>query len=534
MNFASHILRHAEERPDFPALVLPKAWDEGGVTSQESVTYGELSQRIAAFATGLRDRGWGPGDRVVVIMPVCVDLYAVVLAVLAQGMTAVLIDTGMGVRRVLQAVRIANPVALVSIGALLRFRWVLPPLWRLKKFSADSSGLGIQPLDVLAGVPDDHFEAVERSFDDEALMTFTSGSTGVPKGADRTHGLLTEQHRALEQNFPSSDGDVDMSCFPVVALHDLCCGITVALAPVDLRKPGEADPRPIVSHARKMGATSFSGAPAYMRRLADFMKTHNERLPSVARVFVGGAPVPKDLVRDLIEVFPEADTQVVYGSTEAEPVAHIPMREAVGAEGEGHIVGKPVPQVALALANLPAGKVAIDEKGIEPFVVADGELGEVLVSGKHVLRRYVDNPEATEANKVTCPDGTMWHRTGDVGRLDDQGRLWLVGRIKDRVESGDRVLYPYPFEEALSAIDGVVRAALVAHDKAREGEAVLVLGAGCVEADARLRARSVLDGLGATQVEISCVAQIPYDPRHNSKIDRPALRKQLENRSRAK
>ena len=534
MNFASLILRHGSERPDHPALVLPTEWNDEGVVEQESVTYAELAQRIAAFATGLESRGWGPGDRIVVIMPVCVDLYALVMAILARGMTAVLIDTGMGVRRVLQAVQIANPVALVSMKAVLRYRWLLPPLWRLKKFSRDSKGLGVTALDDLAEAPSTDFCALDRSFDDEALITFTSGSTGLPKGADRTHGLLTEQHLALDANFPSQPSDVDMSCFPVVALHNLCCGITVALAPVDLRQPGEADPRPIVAHARKMGATSLSGAPAYMRRLADHMKASDERLPQVKRVFVGGAPVPAALVDDLLEVFSETDTQIVYGSTEAEPVAHVAMAEAAEAVGEGHIVGRPVDQVDLVVANLPAGEVDTDERGIEPYLVRSGELGEVLVSGKHVLRRYIDNREATEANKVTCPDGMMWHRTGDVGRLDEHGRLWLVGRMKDRFRSSGRFLDPYPVEGALSPMAGVATVAVIAHDGAPNGAAAIVLEESATEAEVGTTARVLLDELGWPDVAIAFVKQIPFDPRHNSKVDRVTLRKQLEKRHRAK
>ena len=288
MNFASLITRHAERVPDRPALVLPRTWAGDQVLSREVVSYHQLAGRVGRYVRGLARAGWGPGDRAVVILPISVDLYATVLALMASGMTAVLIDTGMGLRKILQALETAKPVAIISSSSVLRARWILPRLWRSRLYSVDGAAPGLRSLSELA-VAGDRWQTLARDSDDEALITFTSGSTGRPKGSDRTHGLLTEQHLALDAHFPTRDDDIDMPCFPVVALHNLCCGITAALPPVDLRAPARVNPATVVAYARELGVTGLSGAPAYMQRLADYLNGSGQRLESVRRVFVGGS-----------------------------------------------------------------------------------------------------------------------------------------------------------------------------------------------------------------------------------------------------
>lgn len=530
MNFASLVLRHADTNPSRTALILPQEWDDSGATVSESIAYGPLGRRVAAFSRGFEKAGWIRGDRVVVMIPLSIDLYAFVLALMASGMTPVLIDAGMGVRKVLQAIDTAKPRAIVSVGALLKYRWVLPPLWPLQKYARDCSGFGLRPLGTLLATPDPSFSPVDCEDDEAALITFTSGTTGRPKGADRTHRLLTEQHLALDANFPSEPGEVDLPCFPVVALHDLACGNTAALPPVDLRQPADVNPKAVIAYARKIGATTLSGAPAYVSRIADELCESRQTLPSIRAVYVGGAPVSRKLASRVSEAFPDADCQIIYGSTEAEPIAHVSMDEATKAVGDGHIVGPAVEQVNLVLATLARGPIELGPNGLDEFRCPQGELGEVLVAGRHVVRRYVDDQVATAANKIFASDGTVWHRTGDLGRLDEHGRLWLTGRVDDAIQSRGRTLQPFPIEEQINALDGVVRSALVEHSGSDGGEVAIQTSPGSRKAAVVKRVEGLLTDLELGQLPVRTVKLIPVDRRHNSKIDRPALRKLLERR----
>lgn len=519
-NFVDHILSHP---PGRTALVLPTRWDEHGVQESTEVTYGELSGRIGAVQAGLRAEGYEAGDRLVVMYPVGIDLYALVLGLMASGMAAVLIDTGMGTGKVLAAMRSSRAKGIVSVHALLKHRFWVPTLWGLRKYCVDASGWFLAPADRLLAQPAINAITMEVEPDDHALITFTSGSTGRPKGADRTHRLLTEQHLALKAHFPEADDEVDMPCFPVVTLHNLCCGMTTVLPPVDFKAVAQAPARAVWSFAAQHGVTRMSGAPAYVDRLVAQLEAGGEAPSTLRQLGIGGARVPRSLCSRVLEQLPAIEAKVLYGSTEAEPIASVPFDEVLASPGEGVLVGTEASAATVALLELPEPPPALDERGVAPFAVTAGEAGELVVAGPHVNRGYLDDPVATAENKLFEPGGRCWHRTGDVARRDEQGRLWLIGRTKDMVRSGDRTVAPYPLEEALDALPGVVRSAFV-----DVGEPVVVLQV-AAGYDPGEVADAALDRLSDRDVEalVRTIPEIPVDVRHNSKIDRVKLRKTL-------
>ncbi len=523
-NFVDRILAHP---PEGTALVLPFSWDEHGVHQSITVTYGQLAQRIGAVQAALHKQGFRRGDRVIVMFPVRLDLYSLVLGLLASGMAAVLIDTGMGTKKVLSAMKAARAKGIVSIHALLKHRWWIPTLWGLKKYSVDSHGLFMRSAGRMLAQPDSTPATVDVDADEHALITFTSGSTGRPKGADRTHALLTAQHLALAEHFPAEPGEVDMPCFPVVTLHNLCCGIPTVLPPVDFRAVAEADAKTVWAWAALHGVTRMSGAPAYIARLLDGLEDGTSEPPAtLAAVGVGGARVSRELCARVGVTLPRVRGLVLYGSTEAEPIASVDFDDVLGAVGEGVLVGTPAEHAEVELVNLPEPvPVDLGPESVTPFLAGTGESGELIVRGPHVNRGYLDDEEATRANKLFERDGSVWHRTGDVARWDPQGRLWLTGRVKDLVHVGDRVVHPYPLEEALDQLDGVARACALQLDAA---PTIVIQPA--PGADLDVVQESVRDELSRRKQEgfvVWTVEAIPVDPRHNSKIDRVGLRERL-------
>ena len=490
-NAADLAMRRARECPDRPALVEPAP--SGRPPSEARVTsYGALARRVAAYASGLARQGLRTGDRVAVLLPVGIDLYALTLALMASGLVAVFVESRRARALLEPALRETEARVVVSLHRLLRWRFVWPVLWGRRLFCADGSGLflpALERLSVDAGSP---LDLVDRDPDDVALVTFTSGSTDRPRAIRRTHGQLVAQARALDLAFPEPAGTVDLPAFPMAVLHNLACGDTTVLAPA--RAPAGAKPGPgedperaqalrLLDVLEEHEVTRLSGPPALLAGLVSAVEGTGRRLPALRRITVGGAPVSAALAARIRAAFPDARAFVLYGATEAEPIARADVAELLTARGDGYLAGKPTPGVEVRL-----------------------EGAELQVRGPHVGRG----------------DG-VWHRTGDLGRIDEEGRIFLLGTMGSEVRHGRQVLLPFAVEAFAEQVADVRRAALVAHGRAPEGELVVEVPRGrpAETVLAELKRRLAARGWGDLAVAL---AGIPVDDRHASKVDRATLR----------
>jgi acyl-CoA synthetase (AMP-forming)/AMP-acid ligase II len=526
-NVAARLAERAARHPERAAIV------EGTGRRRRAATFGAMAARVAALAAGLEARGIGPGDPVLLFVPMSIDLYVVLLAVLARGATAVFVDAWAGRARVDAAVRAARPKAFVGTPKAHLLRLVSPAVRRIPLHLVAGRGwLSVDRHAVRGAAP----AAVLVAPDDPALVTFTTGSTGAPKAAARSHAFLWAQHRALAAHLGLRDADVDMPTLPIFVLNNLALGVTTVLPDVDPRAPADVDPAAVVRQMEAEGVTTTSGSPAFYARLAAWARATGRRIP-VRALFTGGAPVLPPLARLLAETT-EGEAHVVYGSTEAEPIAGIAAREMVAASAEaasgaeGVCVGEPVRGIDLRLVRPHDGPIELGPGGWEGWDVAEGETGEVVVAGDHVLRGYLDDPAAERAAKVR-DGGRVWHRTGDAAWRDAEGRLWLMGRVSARVRRGGRTWWPGAAEVRALTLPGVAHAAYVgvaSPGDGGEGEVRAVL---CLEMspDASAEERASVAGrvpaaLGPFPVDdVIVLERIPRDPRHASKSDLEALRR---------
>ncbi|SDI69943.1 AMP-binding protein [Aliiruegeria lutimaris] len=463
--FAARVAR----TPNDPALLDPS----GKIT-----TNAELDRRSTAFAAQILKRGLRKGDRVLVAAPVTSELYVTLAGIWKAGLVAVFPEPALGLRGLLHAIRVTRPVALATAGRYWLLR-LLPALWRMHWLEASRTG-------------DDTFQSPEVTPDDPALISFTSGSSGAPKGILRSHGFLMAQNAAVSPLLASDGTERDLVGFPVFALVNLAAGRCTVLPNWKLTRQDRAEIEKIRDWITRSGATRLLLPPAICEKLAA------TGVPSsISTIFTGGGPVFPDTIQRLRHQRPDLRVVAVYGSTEAEPIAHIGTESISDADwaemeaGGGLLAGPPVPGLELRLVD-----------------------GEIQVSGDHVNSGYID--PAQDAGDKIREDARIWHRTGDAARMDTQGRLWLLGRWR-----ADGISQPMPLQVETSARywPGVSRAALV---RLNDESAVLAIEGDPLHLH-EWRRNAETHGVG----NVVHVKSIPMDKRHASKVDERQLRRQL-------
>ena len=517
MNIAAILEEQALARGDASALVDPRG----------TITFAELNAAAAAAAARFQAAGVGAGMRALVLCPMSIALYTTLVALFRMRVTAVFVDPSAGRSTLDACLRRVRPDAFIGTRKAHLLRLTSPAIRSIRvKMTIDGWAPGAYSIDLgaagrAAGSP------ARCEADEPAIITFTSGSTGAPKAAVRSHGFLIAQHRALVGSLSLRAGEIDLTTLPIFVLANLASGVTSVIPDADLRAPGAIDPPRVIAQIGRSGPTRIAASPAFLDRLADEALRTGRPLSSFRRIFTGGAPVFPRTVDALAAAAPEASIVAVYGSTEAEPIASIDCREITAddriamQQGAGLLTGPPESSVELRILpdrfGTPCGPWAVDE--LERLALPSGEIGEIVVTGDHVLSGYLDGA-GDEETKIAVGD-RVWHRTGDAGCLDRDGRLWLMGRCSERVSDEHGVVYPFAVECAASGVPGVVRCAFVRHN----GRRVLVVerqGGKASPVDI-LRQRLAW----AQLADIITVPRIPVDRRHNAKVDYPALRKTL-------
>ena len=530
-NIAAHLPKMARRHPDTPAIIFPR--ENRRLTFRELDT---LSDRIAHEFVRL---GICRGMRTALMVTPGPEFFALTFALFKVGAVPVLIDPGLGVKNLKTCLAEAEPQAFIGIPkahiARLLFGWGKGTLSILVTVGR-RLGWGGTTLDaVLAGAGENHpFPVAPTTADETAAILFTSGSTGPPKGAVYSHGNFTAQVEALRRVYGIEPGEIDLPTFPLFALFAPALGMTAVIPEMDFTRPGEVDPRTIIAAITTCGATTMFGSPALIDRVGRYGADHGVRLPTLRRVISAGAPVPAAVLERFSRMLnPGVEIYTPYGATEALPVCSIGSGEILGETravtdaGGGVCIGRPVAGIRLEVIGIDDGPIPVWHDALR---VADGAIGELVVQGAQVTRHYYNRPAADLLAKMADPaTGSFFHRMGDLGRIDEQGRVWFCGRKSHRVETPDGPLYTIPCEAVFNTHPQVRRTALVGVGEPGKQRPVLCVEPARGEKVDRDQLRRELLALGSAQSHTRTIATIlfhpsfPVDIRHNAKIFREKL-----------
>ncbi len=515
MNVADLLADSARKAPGRDAIVAPD-----GRSGWTRITYAQLDAAVEAHARALADGGVSRSELVLVMVPPGIPLITLFYGLLRLGATPVMIDPGMGFRAFLKCVETTRAKTLVGISKAHIARLLFPHAFSTleRKFVIGPSlfgalGRALRPVPVPPSSPP---MRAELSSDDLAAVLFTSGSTGPAKGARYSVGNFFAQRDALQGLYAFKGGEVDLAAFPLFSLFDAAFGITSVIPDINPAKPAECRPEKIVEAINAHGATSAFGSPAIWSRVAPWCIANNVRLEGLKRVLMAGAPVPLKLVRAMRKVLPDdGDVHTPYGATESLPVATISGREVEALSsliesGAGTCVGFPASTIDLRI--IPIRDEVVTSIEAEPEVPR-GVDGEICVRGGVVTRAYHNRDEATAVSKIGAGLDT-WHRMGDLGYLDTDGRLWFCGRKAEAVFTSSGPIFTDQIECRFSGDARFPRVALVGVGPKGQALPVLLIE-GPENQELRDEARRI-SGLP----DVRFHPRFPVDRRHNAKIHR--------------
>lgn len=574
-NVLSHLENHLREFPDRIALrwttTRPSSTNSLSGLPHQEINYRDFSQKIKNFAQGLVELGIKKNDRVIIFLPMSLEMYTAMFAVQRIGAIAVFLDSWARVHHLGASAECVTPKAMISFKQAfdlvaqipefksMSYKILVEPPENKNKNESDTNNLKDTERNTfnfydLFKPGSANIAAVEP--ETTALITFTTGSTGKPKGANRTHRFLSAQHQALSRIIPYVPTDIDMPAFPIFSLNNLASGVTTVLPAIDLSAPSERDGEILASQIINEKINCATLSPSMLSGLCRFVDKNNLKLPGLTRVVTGGAPISKDDVRHFYQIAPQADLWILYGSTEAEPMAHIEGREMLASEvsedpeiiEEGVNVGHISEDLSYKFIKIINGPIDLKSgpsskdrtSSWSAYEVKPGKIGEFICTGDHVCRDYYNNPSAFLGAKILGEDGRVWHRTGDLGYLDKNQNLWIVGRTNNAIERHGEYFFPVRAEVLLKRLPFTGRCAFLGLTSGNGQTTAAV-----IELQAEIAKQNKINlnfdfKAAITEIQrlfqknnipldsVYFIGEVPMDPRHHSKVEYANLRNQLQ------
>lgn len=523
-NIAERLTKIAGQFPNQIAIAEPNG---------RTMTFAELDADTDGIAAALHGHGLEKGMKIALFVHYGIDFISLVFALCKTGAVLVLIDPGMGIRRMLKCLEEVEPDGFIAVPAVHWFRLLYRRRFPQARFNITVGKRwcwgGLSLSEIRRQKPSSAFRCTTQA-DDPAAIIFTSGSTGPAKGVAFTHRIFGTQAEQIQKRYGIQPGEIDLACFPFFGLFDAAMGVTAIIPPMNTSKPAMADPAKLLETANRWKITQSFASPAVWNNVALHCLQTGKRFETLKRAVSAGAPVSDNVLEKLSQVMPEdGGIFTPYGATEALPTASISYKERKLMDGTniGVCVGKRFETIdwrVIKITDKPIGSLEDAE------ILPNGEIGELAVTGPQVTKEYVNRPQANAAAKMCDRDGNIWHRIGDVGYLDAEERFWFCGRKAHRVVTAEQTYFSIPCEAVFNRHPKVFRSALANSPQGLPRMFVEPLPEhfpkNVQERSAlleELRQRAQGNPLTKTIRDIRILKVFPVDVRHNVKINRELL-----------
>jgi len=535
-NISMYLRKNAASFPNKPALLHPVR-----------MTYKELDEQVDRFSWYLESKGIRSGTRTILLVPAGPEILYIVFALLRISAVPVMIDPGMGIKAMLDALGGIRAEAFIGIPKAHFLRAIRLSVFKDVKVKIMIGLQGFHRINSIKKKQSDEsreYPVSPVSPDKIAAIFFTSGSTGLAKGVVYTAGMLNRQVSITKEQFGISSGETDLCTFPLLGLFAICHGNSSVMADMDMSHPAKLNPDRVVRNILDFGCTQMFGSPMILSRLSAYCLKEGIMLGSLRHVISAGAPVHRNVLAEFGRLIPEGTgIHTPYGATEALPVSDIKSTELIThfsdrlVEEHGICIGYPVKGIDIKIIKITDEPVI---KWGSDIILPVNQVGEIAVKGPWVSTEYFNNPQANMMSKIADPhDNGIWHRMGDLGRFDEDGKLWFFGRKSQRVVTQSGTLFTIPCEAVFNRHPLVLRSALIGlavmNGKWKHPVICIQLKPDFHHSEVIKEELLKLSGSSLITREITdffFFKEFPVDPRHNAKIFREKLTEIISRKTR--
>lgn len=539
LSFSHSIFDNERFDPDRHALIYQLNPTNEAKRKEAILTYGALKVNSSRVASFLQSLGLKKGDTAVVLVPLCAELYEILCGLNRLGIIAVFFDAWASLDNIAEACSIIKPKVFFGTSKAHFLRFLIKPISAIpikimvshSSFTPKLPGTGYIYNEIIKGTEDEDIITPLNDHDPQAIV-FTTGSSGRPKGCIRDQSFAISSTEALNVGILSRENTtVEMVPWPGMILASFYYQRTVVVPSFEQGNIRQCDYDYTLQLMKIHNVSSIIAPPIFYRRLFRTESPINKPIFNQIKLAItGGATVQEALLKLMQKHFQNGKVIAVYGSTEAEPISIMSAEQYSRQNNSkfqpGICVGSVHP--ALKCRIIVDTDEALFENDLIYKQCGTGEIGEIVVTGPQVSTGYYRNKTALLKNKIVDKNGVIWHRTGDLGYLDEDKNLWIVGRRHNVVRTGNRNTYPAEAEALFQTIPGIDGAALVGYSDSETGKqyAVLVLKLACeAEYSKIIKQADTLNTEAFLSIDKILLSRyLPVDPRHNTKIDYNTLK----------
>ncbi len=481
VNISSLLQQHAHLQPFKRAVMYPESRDANDRAAYTQLTFRQLDQESDCMASGLGDIGVIRGTKVVLMARPGLVFFSLIYALFKKGAIPILVDPAMGVKGILACLKLAKPEVFIGTPQSHLLRIIFPGYFKkIKIYISLGQRLFLKgfSLNQLLKVPWKRQVIQETHEDDAALVIYTKDSEGQINGAAYSHGNLVSQTGEVKSHFSINEHDINMSAVPLYSILGPALGVTAIIPAMDEAGKKLSDPWDIIETVIDQGVTSMVSSPAHLQQMTQYIRENKIRVTSLKRVISMGEPLnPSQIEHFASHLSEDTEIHTLYCIRDAVPITWIDSNEIhedtkeLSEKGFGNCIGRPFVKSNVNLIEITDESI---EQWSDDLIISRGDTGEIVVKQGLVSDNECNMPEQNTMDKI--PEGDyVWLRTGDLGWMDKEERIWYCGKKHQRIITQDTTLFTIPCETIFNTHKSVSQSTMVGIGPVGEKKPVLCI-----------------------------------------------------------